>query len=596
MKFLIASLVLALASPCGDGTVTPPETGVDDDAGPMLLGDAGPGDAAPAADAGAMESPVPAPLATEFDDAASDFDVFGAESRAGSEPGDADTSTCYDGIDEGSEGTDCDDPGCQRLVSCCVGTTNCCVRGPERVRVERAALDACTDVAGCAPLAGLTPFGDPAPFVHTEGGLSLGGDETFASGLVGDAVDLRVERATLTFEVSLPACDTCLESASVGFLGARPSDDAPLQVLAGATAAQGHVALILQDRVVGRIATGAGAAFTLAVLPTGTVELRGEGEIVSVPFTPRGLGHFALWGHSENPDGDGVPGARIRSLTARTDLCEMPEAWGERRALRFQEGSNPTAVPLPASADPSVVVETSGDAMLAFFDGAGLRFARRSSQREYTLFAPSLSEPLPTDLIEPELVPIDGQIFLYARKGARIVRAPIAPGGGEIGLGAATEELLFDGEVPYDVSVAPIDGDHTYRYAMVGIDEVGAPRAYASEDGRTFFAWSQVPTAGLGASRVSAPALVVLRGAYHLYLTVHRGTRAHLAHYTSAELLHWRLVDDDVLGPRGNGAERLAVSAPAVLPTAEGIDLIYVGDDGAETHLHVTSRVVPAGF
>ncbi len=507
------------------------------------------------------------------------------------------TNTCYDGDDnDGSGAVDCADTGCVNLVSCCVGTTNCCVLQDTPVAFGPGAFDGCAaPVTSCAPLGAWTEFGSPAPFFH--GGLALGGDAEFDSGLVGREVDLRREQ--LHFDVSFgrPECTDCLESAAVGLATTRPSGaTAHVDALVGLELSPREVLLLVHGRVARRFPladlTNPAGPWSLTVAPTGTATVTLGTEVSEeVPFIPPASAHLAVWGRSENPDGSGPVGARLSELQITASGCDMPRAWRDRTLVEFRLPSNPTAVELEGGQQPSLALDASGTLQLALQTSTGIRLAQRGgTESGFVLRGEDAvdTSDVGGPLVEPSLVLSDGTLMLYARSPAGIHRWTfdgarfIAPMGISLADGASLRE----------VSVVSIAAEsHAYRFAMVAMDGADLV-AYASENGLLWTRWSTVPTGLLRGDGVSAPSLQVVQAAYQLAVTVRHGTREQIALFSSAEFLHWRLVDDEILAPEGRGSEQLGVRHAAAMASDAQVEMVYFGSDGRDDRLHRAVRVL----
>ncbi len=506
------------------------------------------------------------------------------------------TNTCYDGDDnDGSGSVDCADTGCVSLVSCCVGTTNCCVLQDTPVAFGPGAFDECAaPVTTCAPLAAWTEFGSPAPSFHS--GLALGGDAEYDSGLVGREVDLRSELVRFDVSFGRPECTDCLESAAVGLATARPSGStAHVDALVGLELSPREVLLLVHGRVARRFPladlTNPAGPWSLTVAPTGTATVTLGIEVSEeVPFIPPASAHLAVWGRSVNPDGSGPIGARLSELAITASRCDMPRAWRDRSLVEFRLPSNPTAVELDGGQQPSLALDASGTLQLALQTSTGIRVAQRGGSEsgfvlrdEDAVDTSGIGGPL----VEPSLVLSDGTLLLYARSPAGVHRWSFD--GARF---TSPMEVTFAGAALREVSVVSIAAEsHDYRFAMVAMDGANLV-AYASEDGLLWTQWSTVPSDLLRADGVSAPSLQVVQAAYQLAVTVRHGTREQIALFSSAEFLHWRLVDDEILAPQGRATEQLAVRHAAAMASDVQVEMVYLGSDGRDDRLHRAVRTL----
>ncbi|MEM9072640.1 MAG: hypothetical protein AAGE52_29300 [Myxococcota bacterium] len=605
MRWLgVACLLLAVG--CGDDDGVFPGSdagrGVDDDGGGGGA-DAGAAlDAGPAFDAGAGEDfpgvpPVPMPGVEP-----------GARFEDETDPGNA--GACYDRVDNNDNGdgeslTDCDDPLCAVLPSCCVDSTasECCA--PTLPRSDLfATLDACEAAGPEGCVAGARAFGVPRPLVD-RGGVLFGGDSSFDSGIVLERpYDLRSETVLVRADVvQATECGAdCLESVAIGVTRDLSLPDTahvdPLVavVISGSSR---EARMMVGSRVIQVWEAVGDSTWTLALHPDGRVEAGPEGGRVGVAFFERAdTAYLAAWGHSRNPSATDDRAARITSLEVESSLCDVPSAWSVRAPLSVED-----AVPLntEGARGPSIAMTAAGP--LVAFEQNGAIYAAlgtdtaRPERFFVTTNAPTeaLLDVSGETLRDPELVPGEEMRLYYLQdgpEGTSLRARPVVADGDAVGDEIVNVPAIRFGGVIAHPTIARINPrDRPERYAMVmWVD--GSLRSYASVDGVSWMDAGEVPIDVSLAGEVGAASLVVVNGGYQLLVAVRRATRWSLALLASAELVHWRLVDERALGD-GAGRDALgARDADAMLEDGT-LTVVYVGLDGTRETLHRTERAIP---
>ncbi len=552
----------------------------------------------------------------------------------GYEGGGGDPRTCYDGLDNNAaSGVDCQDPLCSPLASCCIGRGDCCAAVASSPLPASLAFGTCgTSVATCAPDA--TAFG-PGTFMG-DGGFYPGGNASSDGGLRFDqAVDLTTHRATLTatFLAAAPlACDpaTCIDGVAVGFTTQADLSDSNAHVVPLAallySGVRRDVSLLVGDTVVGRWpADGDRETWQLDLLPTGEVRATrmGDGTSHTATFAPDAAAHLVLFGRSRNPAAMAA-GARLGALQTTVDLCDMPSAWEPRTALQLTQAGTDVSDPLLGAASGADVAFVQGQRYLVFpYQGTFL--LARGSATDDTSFelstAPTAPALAPTKdyeaggIADPVLI-ADGDgvaLFYTAVDGAGrhgIARAeasspgstftegdaleidpseaaPASDGAIVVGLDAPTVAVALDGTWVLVARATLRDGSEQLR-AFVATGGVG----WSEVRGSTLPGATRTGTGALvgGADALGRSSLIVHDRAWQLYYGWRRGTRWKVGLLSSDELLGWRSLGDTVLGPGGNGFDRLGVRAPSAVSAGDRVLLYFAGLDGAQAVLARTAH------
>lgn len=542
-------------------------------------------------------------------------------------------ASCYDdAYNEASNDVQCDDPGCRPLGSCCVGSGDCCAPMASPPLPSGLVLEAgCTGpAAGCLGTALVTPFGDPVPYV-SGGLLHPGGDSAHDSGLViGGPVDLASARVTVetTFHAPTDCSSSCLEGVGVAFTTLDTfGDETNVRALVGllASGAWRSVMLVVADTPVASWPLGDGSErYRLVLRPTGEVEAYRDGVLLEggQALFPTAL-DARLVVYGRNRSQVDPTGAGIGDLTATVELCDMPQAWRSRDELIVQQP--PTMAPLDSGVmrGPSVA---AGDGPLAliFEDQGVFRFARRGSEdHRFTIhnaiaFDPPGETWNEVGIDDPELVWNGSEWVLFytatGTMGQRTIGRARATDPSRERFTAEPDPLLLpDGEV--EAYSMPAVLPHPYRtgtwilIARADLrDGTHQLRTFVStDDGERFAPWEfdglpALTTRGGAASRtgfdadeIAAPSLVVQNGAYHLYYAGRRGTRWRIGMLASDDLVHWRAVNGGaaVLEGDGSGRDRVGVTDPDVYVNGTTVELVYVGQDGAQDTLFRAARNAP---
>lgn len=575
---------------CGD------DAGVyTDAAGPTReggMGDAGAFDAAHDASFSDAGAPLP-PLRPS-----ADAPPLGAERYE--DPDDLfNAASCYDGEDNDAadmaedDGLDCDDTNCSNLPSCCIArpqTPALCCR-------QISDTDVLADLGMCDPGSPLdcvdaTAFGAPAPFV--DDGLALGGDGVFDSGLLFDqTIDLRTANLDVTIEFRQAECTgSCRESAAFGIttqdaLGMQSHVDPEVALVVSGERREARL-LIADDIAMVWSDVGDGT-WRVLLRPDGDVLVGRDGSAPVKVGThqPVDDARVVAWGHSRNPGATGDDGIRIRRLESAVQLCDMPQAWSERRQLQMVI-TDP--VETSGASSPSVVLDGMGVARLAFAQDGDIFFATRENPSRPERWARSLS-PARTGASDPELVAVpDGFLLYYMAEESRTWMMASAD---------ATLDNLDDG-TPLSMpavgfahpSIVPImPPARPERFAMAA-STVNGIETFSSVDGMDWLPHGTVPIELLDAVEVGDASLAVVNGGYQLAVAWRRGARWSVAIFASAELIAWRLVDARAL-EAGEGTERVGVRNLELFVNDDLLEAIYVGSDGIRETLHHASRAVP---
>jgi hypothetical protein len=261
-------------------------------------------------------------------------------------------TTCYAGP------ASCAAAPCALLSTCCVATGDCAELQLDDQLPGALLFTSCASGASALTcLAGqpLTPLGSSTPTVEA-GGMRPGGDATQEGGvLVGQPVDLRVDRVELSVVFVPPvACsgNGCLESAGVSLARAEELSLGVVNPLVGLlySPSRGDVSLVVGGLVrASWLLPDPNVTFTLELHPSGMVRVHRDEELLSSAFTysPRAGAQVVL--HGRNSE---LQGARVRSLHALQYRSEAPSVFGARTAITL---SAPVDVDPWQPHDPTVV-------------------------------------------------------------------------------------------------------------------------------------------------------------------------------------------------------------------------------------------------
>ena len=626
-RLLVAVAIAGLVAGCGDfasdlecaeGPCAP--TGVDSggrspDAGVASDPDGGP----------SMGPPLDPSMGIRAD--GTEFTAGGARAENG------DTASCYDG--EGAGGlddalSDCDDPSCGGLASCCVGTGSelCCVDlGAESPLPSALAFDeTCTGDPATSCLAGepVVSFGMPSPWVRSNR-LHPGGDASYDSGLVvGGELDLTAMRVSVSTTIGLPTdpCTAdCLEGAGIALTAQETFGASTLvQPLAAlfASGARREVVLLVGDVVVHRWAdVEPDATWTLTARPTGDLDVTYEGETVTEPFPTSDRARLVLYGRNRNQSAIPGTGASLGSVSTAVSVCDMPTAWRDRSGLLIRPSGTGAPIDSTTLRGASIAWDiASSREILAYRDGGDFYLAQRGGDEVTFIQLRSGEAVLQRDkfyeeaaIADPELVITDAGRVLFYTATATDGRTTI----GRATEHPTTEWAFVSDEVPFvsatgiDLSMPSVvhhptmpnvfvmavradlaDGSHAIRL-YVSVDGGVSFESFAdrSDLGELTSRGAGMTRVGFDADEIAAPSLVIHRGAYHLYYAGRSGTRWSIGMLSSDELVFWRdpNAGAPVLTADGNGGDRLSVGDPEANPRGSVMELLYTGNDGARDAL-----------
>ena len=596
---LLPILLFAVVA-CGDDDGAPPDAR---DGGAAFDGDVF-GDAAPVDAGGAPDGDVgePGPLrpGATPDLAPNDF-------GRSEDPDDAENAaSCYDGLDndaadDSASGFDCDDPSCSGLPSCCVArpqADECCQNTLSANVLDN--LASC--IAGGSPtgcLTSVTEFGAPTPFV--DDGLALGGDGIYDSGLLLDTpIDLRTSNLDVRFDIRQAACSgACRESAAIGVttqeaLGANSHVDPDIAFVVSGERRQAR--LLINDDVV-RVWDDVGSgAWQFVLRPDGSVLLGRDGGAVEQVgnYTPTESTRVVAWGHSRNPGATDDDGIRIESLNINVDVCDMPRAWSDRTPLSVAVVDE---VSTSGATSPSVIVDDVNSARMVYAQGGDIHLATQEGarpERWARTADPLLVGDEDTGLAysQPALVFADGVYHLYYVEDTAETRTWMHASGDSLDNLETNTPLIEPTEGFADASIVAIaPPERPERFALVARTDAGL-QAFASVEGETWTLQSDIPIALLDATVVAEPSLVVVNNGYQLAVALRRGARWSIAMFASAELVHWRLVEERALSA-GDQTERVGVRDMDLFVRDSMIQAVYVGLDGVRDSLHHAQRPIP---
>lgn len=516
-------------------------------------------------------------------------------------------TTCY------TSPNGCASTPCNLLATCCVATGDCAALQLDGQLPDALLFTGCASGASALTcLAGqpLAPIGSSTPTVEA-GGLRPSGSATQEGGvLVGQPVDLRVDRVELSVVFVPPvACpnNSCLESAGVSL--ARPEELAlgVVNVLVGLlySPSRGDVSLVVGGQLrASWLLPDPDVTFTLELHPSGVVRVHRDEELLTSAFTfsPRAGAQVVL--HGRNSE---LQGARVRSLHALQYRSEAPAVFGARTALTLTapvdvdpwEPRDPTVVEHEGRI--YVVVENDGALYRGELVGTTATFdsAHRvvvDTGREDALLTPSL-------LVRP-----GGETFLvYAAEledGTRVIRARHGVDGP---LGALPDQLAVasppDGESLDDPSVIEhrgrvlllvrhraVSGETELELWRSPADAVSTLRDLAPAPASNLGTLTRVVAERSAQEQLRAPHLSVRGGTYRVHVERRVGTRSVIEVLVGDELRAFRHLGE-ALSPRTGTPDALGVGSPSALQAPSGVEaLYYVGRDGLAVRLFVTER------
>lgn len=533
------------------------------------------------------------------------------------------------------------DIACQSLRSCCVGDGACVDAVTPAPLPALMNWSTCASVASCLQESGTSGyvFGSPGARI-TEGALEGGGDDSFDSGVIlGEEIDLRYQRVSLSAQFQLPEDCTggCREAVALGVTAQPPAEamaeaHVPMLaaiVLSGATRT---ARLLIRDNAVALWSVATDTAMTLSIVPSGRVEALVNGEVVATgELGVADAARVVIMGHSRNP----LAGRRNAGLTESSFsvvAADFPDRYSSRGPIDlvapFAEPFDPRRVTRPTG-----IVTRDGRGLIAFVEGEHIFVAAQSTtdgQRFGLLTStqmPTIAGSGPIDsacLLQPvESASETPPVYLYFSGGAEGARRVVLS---DDGVAGAEEALMvIDGALSSALTTDRFRHFHVTQhfngdFVMVALDdEYGGLQFFRSDDGLTFTALPRTSsTADLAipalGDEVAWPSLSIHNGAWHLFLSVREGTRYRTHLFLSDDLQHFRHFGP-VLMAEGAGFERLGVlSASPILrpvdvrtgteggamtPTADGsfgtqtLEMLYVGDDGTRKRLGRAVRTAP---
>jgi hypothetical protein len=460
----------------------------------------------------------------------------------------------------------------------------------------------------------------------TPGGACAGCVDTLGVGLVS---------RTLSFD------DTVRVSADVGFF-ASTADGTIRLLVGGAVAAETSLAEV-QDL----LGLGGGAPFMLT-LTTSTegratlsaAQADGTGPrtvFADVPYAPTGPARLVAWGRSSNRSDEEPAPVRVSYLRVVSSLCDVPSALARASEPVLPDGLDAWWTAAGGVDSPSVVhYEEAGTARarLAFHHdgrihlagstaGGGFRALSDPRLAENALLRPGAAAWMASAVRDPALsrdamglwelwftgVAADGttSIGRAASAGATLELGP--PEQVELP-GAAPDTLGWDG--PTVLSARVLGEERRFlavrRRTETGSElvlfrlEEGSPvradtATLDASDGSVQREGSVVHRASGAPERfdgdeVASPALVAHGDVLRLYYAGRRGTRWSIGIALSADGVHWRALEDPVLGGSGGGFDALSVRDPA--PVLEGgeLHLYHTGHDGVVASIGVARHAI----
>ena len=607
-----ALLAAVLLSGCaGDGAAVDRDQGMSD--GSIQPNDQGFRDSGPSEDLGLDAGPIDDAAVIAADPArfAPFLTVSGTFGRLrDDEP--APWTSCY------AEPSGCAAEPCSLLATCCVGDGQCADLRLDGALPGALLFNSCASGASaltCLPGQPLTAVGSSEPRVES-GGLRPGGDASREGGvLVGQPLDLRLDRVDLSVVFMPPvACpeSRCLESAGVSVARADEAAQGLVTPLVGLlySASRGDVSLMVGDqRRAAWPLTDANASFTLELHPSGVVRVHRDQELLTSGFVYSPVSSAQVVLHGRNTE---LQGARIRSLHAVEYRGETPAVFGTRLPITLTApvDVDPWAPRNPAVVEHEgrtyVVVENDGALYRGELLGTTVAFDSEhrvvvDSGREDALLAPALLvRPSGETFLVYAAKVIDGTLnTTFAIRARRGVDGPLGPLPDQLAVASAPRGESLD-----DPSVIEHQGHvlllvrHRYH---TGNTELELWRSDGLEPS-TLRDLRPAPASNLGAlthvdnqesqqEQRRAPHLSVRGGTYRVHFERRTGTRSVIEMLAGDELRAFRSLGE-VLGPRVGQLDSLGVGSPSALQDADGSEsLYYVGRDGLGERLFVTERV-----
>lgn len=531
-------------------------------------------------------------------------DFLGADALGGPSYGEA-AIACY------AEPDACDTSECAAFASCCVDTASCCkpVADPrlpsslDFISCAGLTLDACVAPEGV----GVTTFGSREPLLTGRGLVPNGTATSEGGAVIGQSTSLVSKLVELEVQFTLPlGCnDTCLESAGVAFAASVPEVFVDPELGFLLSGSRETVSVLVEGAVADSFDAGTDdTVWLLVVSPPGIAEVYRDGTLQGAyPFNWTSLAEARLVAYGRNLNVADTSAA-ISRIELRTQLCDNPRGWTDRKPMAVLD----QGVPVASLRAPSIAQDDT--TTWVAFERDGEIFVGPEQQGQVLVEGgPALMPNRPSEALgvgDPELV-WDGndlRLFYAARDENRVSSIQVAVASPSQGtfLRSDTPVLVPSGEVvSFDApSVMLRDGLWLMVVRATSTDGATELRAYYTSDPQT--GWARVVSGGLEplthvsdpTSEITSPSLVVHNSAYQLYYAHRMGTRWSVQLAVSDELLLWRDLGT-VLGPSGSGFDGLGASGPDALSQPDRIDLLYTGQDGVSFQLGSASRPAPSG-
>jgi hypothetical protein len=313
-----------------------------------------------------------------------------------------------------------------------------------------------------------------------------------------------------------------------------------------------------------------------------------------------------------NPTAGAAP-TRIRDLVVDVSLCDVPDAWTGRSALRVDLPGGGTLSPPRIPTAPSLL-RTESIQLLAWEEAGSIHVARDQGAG-FIADAAALLEAagdswMGDSVGDPELVEThEGFALFFTARGLD----PL-PSIGRLDLDAALVPVGDPREVVVGSAVdsagisAPtvaIAEDGTWVMIVETLENGDRQlRALRSTDG---IDWVRHRSAGLeslsrrnadtadrpafDADEIADPTLTTRNGAWLLHYTGRRGTRSGIGLLVSDDFVDWRSpIDGAVLSPASNAIDLVGVSAADVISEPDGLTIVYVAHDGYQGRLATAAR------
>jgi len=624
VKATVVAALLALVA-CGDSV-----------GGPTTL-DSSIGDTGSPGDTAFPDGPRSPDVSTPPPDPTGEAISAGPEAAStdiGEEPGlfgSGDPRSCWDGADnDGNFERDCDDPGCDTVPACALGSGTRCT--PEvAIGVDPAACGAAPATPTCLGITGME-FGSPAPWVAADR-LHPGGADIDSGMVLGDLLDPSTRRITLTGAFALPTCpggELCVETVSFGITTTTRFDTMTRIAATAAlklSGARSEVQLVIGGALVERWAfVPTSPEWTLDLRPTGeVVVMNGTDALLRSTFTPPTSASAVVYGRNANRAAMEPDGAGLTRLSVASELCNIPDAWSSRGPLTFTAPGGASYVP-SAPRGPSLRRGGDGVLHLAFeIPGAGgqsrivVAAEDGGMGRAFVLEHAETAEILSAADVEAGLTRI-GDPELYWDADTSLWHLFFTGEVGDVGrIGHASGmdlmSLSFTGWIvqPADditsVEMPSVARSNDLRWILAARVTKDAGEALAifvaREPTGPFMRHggvleietlrSGVGGSAFDADEIASPSLRVVDGAYHLYFAGRHGTRWGIGVRTSAELVYWRPVTrrHALLAGDGSGFDALGVRDPDVLVEDGLTQLFFVGGDGETEGLGSAQRPRP---